>query len=258
MKVLSYNIYEGAQARGSDQTTAVLNVIQAADPDVVGLCECTGFADNNAATLKKFEEELGMRAVMNRASSGDHVALLYRKNVPIVEENCSSVTMFHGFASIVISLSTIGRVAIIMAHLHPRSSILRLAEAQNILSKATFQENAIVMGDFNSLAKYDQTANLNQLSLNAQARLFDSDRKLTGDVVDLFSTYGFVDLGAATAASTYPTKLFKKDERDGVRLRLDYMFASPAISLIARLSTISTPEAQMASDHLPLLCELTP
>ena len=118
MKVLSYNIYEGGRAQGSDQTAAILNLIRTTNPSIVGLCECTGFDENDAAELKRFETELGMRSVMNRAPSGEHVALLYREDVSIVEKTASAVSMFHGFASIVITLPTVGRVAIVMAHLH--------------------------------------------------------------------------------------------------------------------------------------------
>ena len=51
MRILSYNIYEGAHAEGLDRTEAVIKVIRAAEPDIVGLCECTRFWDDGAVRL---------------------------------------------------------------------------------------------------------------------------------------------------------------------------------------------------------------
>jgi hypothetical protein len=54
MKILSFNIYEGARPQGKDQTAAVLDVIREADSDLVGLCECTGFHDIGVESLGSF------------------------------------------------------------------------------------------------------------------------------------------------------------------------------------------------------------
>lgn len=256
MRILSYNIYEGAHARGADRTDVVVSVIQGASPDLVGLCECTDFWDDGATRLRRLETVLGMRSVMNHAASGHHVALLYRDGVPVAQEDTSAVMMYHGYAGVVLVLPILGRVTVLMTHLHPCSSVLRLAEAQNILAKATFESNALVMGDFNTLAESDMLPNSHRLSPNARARLQEPGGSLDCGAVALFLRHGFVDLGAAEAVPTYPTTLFGKAARDGIRLRVDYMFATTAVANLAQMSTIQTPQAQTASDHLPLLCQL--
>jgi len=256
MRILSYNIFNGAQAQGKDLTEAVIAIIRSVKPDIVGLCECTDFWADGAARLRHFESTLNMRSVMNRAASDENVVLLYRDGVPVVNTDVSSVTMYHGYAQVVLDLPSLGRVAVLMTHLHPRSSLLRLAEAQNILSKATFEPNALVMGDFNTLAESDTLPEVTELSPNARARLQVRHGQLDCGIVKLFVESGFLDLCAPAAIPTYPTALFNKAQKTGIRLRLDYMFATPSVAQCAEARTIDTPEAQVASDHLPLLCEL--
>lgn len=256
LRLLSYNIFEGACSRGEDRTDAVIDVIRATNPNVVGLCECTDFWDDGAARLRRFESALGMRSVMTRAASGHHVALLYRDGPQIVKASASAVMMYNGYARIVLDLPTLGRVAVLMTHLHPCSSVFRLAEAQNLLAKATFEPNAIVMGDFNTLAASDALPGPDQLSANARARLQEPGGSLDCATVDLFLRHGFVDLCANAAVPTYPTNLFDKAKRSGLSLRVDYMFATPAVAQLAKVATIETPAAMTASDHLPLVCHL--
>ena len=143
-----------------------------------------------------------------------------------------------------------------MSHLHPRYSIFSLGEIQNLLSKATFEPDAIVMGDFNTISENDVLPDLTKLSLNARSRLLNTDGTVGANGVSLFKSHGFVDLGERDGTPTYPTKIFEKDRRDGIRLRLDYMFASSRLAKLSHLKTVTTPAAQLASDHLPLFCEI--
>jgi endonuclease/exonuclease/phosphatase family metal-dependent hydrolase len=256
MRILSYNIYEGAQSEGKDRIESVIDLIREIDPDLVGLCECKRFWEDGSARLQRFKDALDMRAVMNHAASGNHVALLYRQSVPVVAEDASSVTMYHGFSSVVVSLPRVGRTAIIMTHLHPRSVIMRLAEAQCVLAKATFEPNAVVMGDFNALAETDEKAIASQLSLNGQIRLLDGKGLGSTSAVSTFTRYGFVDLGAAEGAPTCPTRLVENNTIEKVALRLDYILVTSKLAKMARMSMITTSKAHMASDHFPLVCEL--
>jgi endonuclease/exonuclease/phosphatase family metal-dependent hydrolase len=143
-----------------------------------------------------------------------------------------------------------------MTHLHPTSFLFRAAEAQHILAKATFEPNAIVMGDLNSLAESDDLPSFALLSPNTRARLLNEEGTVRGSAVSIFLKHDFVDLGAERSSPTYPTRLFEKDTRDGIKLRLDYMLVTHRIAELAEFSTISNLKAQLASDHLPLLCKL--
>jgi endonuclease/exonuclease/phosphatase family metal-dependent hydrolase len=258
MKILSYNIYRGGQAGAEDKTDEIIAVIRATDADIVGLCECTQFHDDDRARLRHYERALGMRAVINRAQSGHHVAVLYREHIDVVEIDTGEAMMYHGFASVVADLPGLGRTIVVMTHLHPRSSIFRLAEAQNVLGKAVTEPNGLAMGDFNSPSAYDEVPDFENLPIDRRARLSETDGSTAFGVPALFKSYGFVDLGESDAAPTFPTTIYGKDKGRGLQLRIDYMFASPTLAEAARLETIATPEAMTASDHLPLLCELTP
>jgi endonuclease/exonuclease/phosphatase family metal-dependent hydrolase len=191
---------------------------------------------------------------MNHSQSGHDVALLYRPSVRILSEHESSVMMYHGYARLVISHPSLGRMAVIMTHLHPTSQLFRQGEAENVVSKATFETNAIVMGDFNTIAPDE--APVEELTPNARARLLLPDGTPNSAPVRAFLDRGFVDLGAKRKSPTYPTALGGKSHRLGTRLRVDYMFASAAVATRADCSTIASALAEETSDHLPLKCEL--
>ncbi len=254
MKILSYNILRGAFSQNDDRTETVLQLIRDQEADVVGLCECTNFLDNDAARLHLFEKALGMRSVINRAPSGENVAIFYNERANCSATGASAVMMYHGFAHIVVTLPVIGRTTILMTHLHPRSALSRLSEAENVLAKATQEPNAIVMGDFNSIADHE-LSNIGGLTTNNRIRFLGSSHTTIGAVSSFFLNNGFFDLGAELATPTYPTKKFRGAET--VQLRLDFMFGSAEVAARSNFTTISTPVAQAASDHLPLMCELT-
>lgn len=256
MKFLSYNIHEGARGGGQDRTALVLDVIRSADPDIVGLCECTDFWMNDGRDIRKFEQALSMRSVMNQAASGHHVALFYRNGLTILSADKSSVMMYHGFVRLVLNLPSIGRTSIIMTHLHPCSPTFRQGESENLLAKATFEPNCLIMGDLNALSESDQLPNLGSLSINERVRVQNARGNLDCGPASLFVRNGFIDLGATQAIPTNPTKFASNSGVESIRLRRDFMFATHAVAARARMTTICTAEAELASDHLPLLCDL--
>ncbi len=105
-------------------------------------------------------------------------------------------------------------------------------------------------------AESDKLPSTTELPSNTRARLQEPFGTLDRGPVELFLRHGFNDVGASAAHATYPTDLLGKAERSGVRLRLDYMLATLSVAQLAKATTISTLEAQSASDHLPLLCDL--
>src|SRR5580698_3079571 len=139
MTLLSYNICEGGRSKDIDRADVLLDVIRSADPAIVGLCECSGLWDDNSARLKLFESQLGMSAVANHATSGSHIALFSAPSVSIISTGGDSTMMYHGFVRLVISHPKYGRLSIVMTHLHPFSTVLRLAEAETVLANATFE-----------------------------------------------------------------------------------------------------------------------
>lgn len=255
MILMSYNIYEGAYSHGVDRTDALIGVIRSVGPSIIGLCECAGFWDDNAARLRRFENELGMRAVMNHACSGYHVALFSTPSVPILSADQSSTMMYHGYARIVVAHPKLGRVLVMMTHLHPYSALFRVGEAETIIASATMEPNAIVMGDFNCVAEGEAPSPAT-LSPNALARLCEIDGTPNSEPVKAFLARDFVDLGAHLRTPTYPTALFGKDKRYPGGLRLDYAFASKKLAPHIRCQPLATPSTEQASDHFPLICEM--
>lgn len=261
MKVLTYNILEGANLRFGDRTELVFDIIERAGADIVGLCECTGFDEERAARFKYFRSRLRMDGAMTRAPSGHHVCLLYRRGLRTFSRTNLANTMYNGFARVAFESQELGPVSVVMTHLHPFSSWYRVTEVQQVLGRARSSAEAIIMGDMNNLAPSDLPFDLDAAGPQLAGRLSGPDGQIDTLPIQAMLTQGFVDLGATGVGPTYPTRIERKQKESDVSVRLDYMFATPNLASRCRsIRALDEPPAHEASDHLPLLAEfdLTP
>jgi len=254
MKIMSYNILEGGNLSKGDRTELLLEMIRQLSPDIVGLNECRGFAKDDHARLLLFQRELGMTGVMNEAQSGNHVALLYRPDIRVVETSGRSISMHNGYARITVDTETLGRVAVVATHLHPFSSTFRVGEMEIVAARAASAPAAIITGDMNSIAPSDAAVDLTNAPRTMSERLRGPSGEIDTQAVSVLLHRGYLDLGQAKALMTYPTML--SQERSDPRVRLDYMFASPAIAeRCTDFQVRNDQSAQRASDHLPIVAE---
>jgi endonuclease/exonuclease/phosphatase family metal-dependent hydrolase len=78
------------------------------------------------------------------------------------------------------------------------------------------------------------------------------DRRLIATV----RAAGLTDaLPAHARGHTVPTRLPRPHATQGARLRIDYVFVSPELSL-TRAAIVRDPAADRASDHYPMMAEL--
>lgn len=142
-------------------------------------------------------------------------------------------------------------VHVVAAHLNPYSSLMRLQEAQVVVSRTRPGEPTVVMGDFNTLP-------LGHEAEVRSRRLLDESMQPDTRVCRYFAEAGFVDVLAARGVTshTYPTPLeAKRDDFPG-GVRLDYVMASRDLAASCTAAwVVDTPEAGQASDHLPVVAE---
>ena len=259
LRVMAYNILYGGTtgghvgaAGGSDRTALLTAQVNAIRPDALALSECWGFLDDGAARMEAFCEAVGMRGALVEAATGNHVALLYREPWSPASTATVAAPMHHGLVRMELTNGDC-TVQVIATHLNPFSSLMRLQEAQVVVSRTRPGEHTLVMGDLNTLpVGYDAP-------LQAR-RLLDEELRPDTHVCEYFAGAGFVDVLAefGVPSPTYPTPLERKRDDFLGGVRLDYIMASEGLaSACTGAWVIDTPEAGMASDHLPVVAEFT-
>ena len=161
-----------------------------------------------------------MRGALVEAATGNHVALLYREPWSPASTATTAAPMHHGLVRMELTNGD-STVQVIATHLNPFSSLMRLQEAQVVVSRTRPGEHTLVMGDFNTLPLgYDAPL--------PSRRLLDEELRPDTHVCEYFARAGFVDVLAAHGVSspTYPTPLERKRDDFLGGVRLDYIMAS--------------------------------
>ena len=255
LRVMAYNILYGGTPGdhgGRDRTALLTAQVNAVHPDALVLSECWGFLDDGGARMNAFCEAVGMRGALVEAATGNHVALLYREPWSPASTATVAAPMHHGLVRMELTSGDC-TVQVIATHLNPFSSLMRLQEAQVVVSRTRPGEHTLVMGDFNTLPLgYDAPL--------PSRRLLDEELRPDTHVCEYFARAGFTDVLAAhgVTSPTYPTPLERKRDDFPAGVRLDYIMASREMaSACTRAWVVDTPEAGMASDHLPVVAEFT-
>ena len=150
LRVMAYNILYGGTTGARDRTALLTAQVNAVHPDALALCECWGFLDDGAARMTAFCEAVGMRGALVEAATGNHVALLYREPWSPASTSTTAAPMHHGLVRMELTNGD-STVQVIATHLNPFSSLMRLQEAQVVVSRTRPGEHTLVMGDFNTL-----------------------------------------------------------------------------------------------------------
>jgi endonuclease/exonuclease/phosphatase family metal-dependent hydrolase len=257
LKILTYNILEGGKSRHP----ALLEVFKQADADVIALQEA-----NDEAFFNNLAQELDMYSLLGRGNQHFHVGLLSRYPLTRAVVYAEQTPFRH--AALVAHLATpYGSLAACVVHLHPyydaRSEAKRVAEVQYILHQLDpyMQGLSVVAGDFNAI---EPGVNLN-LAMWPQ-RLQELVKWQGGDIgrdtIKTIAEAGYIDCYRSLHPHSSPSaaQAFSK-EAGGYTMpafspntRLDYIFASPLLaSKLQSCEVFAPPEAEQASDHLPVL-----
>lgn len=253
---MTYNIYNGAETTIDD----VIAVINEAKPDILTLNEANGFENDTRKRLAYVAEQTAM-PYTHLALCGDgswyHTALLSR--YPILD----ATLLYPCNRSLLVSRVQINNhiLSIGSLHLSPRCEADRLQEVHRLINHiGENSTHTVVMGDCNSLSFYDTYPPDMVDSFDANlTRKFTRDGTIVHDVTRFMAQAGLVDTAAALqqhATPTAPTPL--PPHPDHPTSRLDYIFASKDLQpALTSYNVVKTPLSDRASDHYPVVVELT-
>jgi endonuclease/exonuclease/phosphatase family metal-dependent hydrolase len=236
LTVLAYNIREG----GSDRITVIAEIIRAQQPDAVALAEAT-----DRATVEALATILHMPLTFGEAPNGFHLAWLCR--LPIRRwQNHHGLGLAKTLLEIEIDWAST-TVSLFATHLASRHDTTRpVDEVPAILTalRSLGDRPHLLAGDLNALRPDDPVGN----PPPGRVRRGDAAGAPRRAIARLIEA-GYVDsyrtVHPQTPGYTYPS--------DAPWLRLDYIFASPAMAQCLVACDLVTGEAPTrASDHLPI------
>ncbi len=226
VRVMTYNIHQGFDARGRHGMEALAQVIEAEDPDIVALQEITrGWLINGSVdTLVWLSQRLGMDYVFGPA--GDSVwgnAVLSRFPIRAVRNrlmpNNDQIVMNRGFLTLEVDLGGGESLEVLATHFHngeeEEDAGHRMPQALAVLEAIDSTRTVVLLGDLNASPDHPEMLEI--------------------------AGAGFVDAFAAAGPGgdgfTWPA--------DELEQRIDYVWTSPDLTVTDFSMPVST-----ASDHL--------
>ncbi len=248
-RLMTYNILDG----GAGREAVLTEIIRAAAPDVVVMPEVI-----HLATLERMASELGMAGCVGRGPDGGRkVGVLSR--LPILGwRSLHFRWTWRETVEVSVRLPNGQSLTVYGLHLIAFHSWFfeawRVQEIRGVLEhiRRTAPGPHLLAGDFNAIAPGDQVV-WEATPLWVKAQLwFQAGRVLRWALRPLLDA-GYVDCFRA---------LHPRDDgftlpASGPKVRLDYVFADPALSASLRECRVVTqPDTvRTASDHLPVLAE---
>lgn len=270
IRVLTYNIHGWLGTDGQIDVDRLVHIVEDTGADLVGLNEVfhpflspgatEAALDVLAASLQMsyaFGAALTPQfAFAPQASYGN--ALLSR--YPLLAHASHHLTTVEGHEQrglletrILLPDSQQG-LSVYVTHLDHLSEKVRMEQVTALLqwTMRDRERPHLLLGDFNALAPNDYTDRPQDLeALHRQ----DNTRHLIAEgirVVPRILRAGYVDAAAAsnTLLPTFPA--------DQPHIRIDYVFVSAALAASIRWCRVwESPEARLASDHLPVVTEFS-
>ena len=250
-RLMTYNILDG----GAGREAALTEVIRTAAPDVVVMPEVM-----QPTALERMASDLGMAWCVARGPErGRKVGALSR--LPVLGwRSLRSQWTWRECVEVSVRLSSGQPLTIYGLHLVAFHSWFfewwRILEVRGLLEhiRRAAPGPHLLTGDFNAIAPGDRVA-WEATPLWVKAQLwFQAGRVLRWALRPLLDA-GYVDCFRALHPRDDGFTLPASDPK----VRLDYVFADPALSVSLRECRVVTqPDAvKIASDHLPVLAEFT-
>ena len=279
MQIVTYNIHGWRTADGKPNLDGVTAVLRAIDADIIGLNEVfypRVVAGDDGPALEALAKRLEMHFVFgpclrwpaeqDMPASAYGNALLSRW--PIIASSAHHLTPKEEDKSGVLDgreqrgllegriLLPDGRTfTAYVTHLDHTDEQARAVQLRVARTWLTRDRNRphVVMGDFNAVSRWDWPEDRLAVLRDQPTR---QGGNLAGDgkgpqVVEAMEKTGYVDLYrrfGEPGAVTFPT--------DDWPIRIDYIFASPALAPLVTACTIWT-QADGVSDHRPVLADIT-
>jgi exodeoxyribonuclease-3 len=244
MRLLSYNIRYG----GTGREAALAAVINAGRPDVVVLQE---------ATIPAVVEQLARATGLAHwgAKRGQSLAYLSRLPLDHVEWRKPRVSR-HAFIEVVPAGGAWRIVGVHLSAVHSAWTEQRRRYELRALLLAIQQHQHgphVLIGDFNTVAP-GELVDFTKLPGRLRALVWLSGGRIRWKTIQGVLDAGYVDafrhLQPELVGYTFPTW--------DPHVRLDYLFVPrPCINRVSRCQVFSANEVRDASDHFPIIAELS-
>jgi len=244
LRLLSYNIRYG----GSGREAALASVIRAAKPDVVVLQEAT-----KPRVVEQLSRDTGLAHWGTRP--GESLGYLAQRPLDHVEWRKPRVSR-HAFIEIVPAGGAWRIVGVHLSAVHAAWTEERRRYELRALLLAIQQHQHgphVLVGDFNTVAP-GELVDFTKLPGRLRALVWLSGGKIRWKTIRGVLDAGYVDsfrsLNPDQVGYTFPTW--------DPHVRLDYLFVpGPCINRVSRCQVFSANEVCEASDHFPLIAELS-
>ena len=228
-------------ARAAGRLPAIAEVIRAKRPDAVALLEAT-----DQAMAEALARAVDMDLTFGEANNGYHLAWLSR--LPVLRwENHKQLPLAKTLLEIEIAWAD-GTGRLFAAHLSSRHDATTPVDEVSAILTALHPLNGqphLLVGDFNALRPGDPVGTPPQGETRRGDAAFGALRRAIGQLIEA----GYVDC-YRTRHPQSPGHTYPSTEP---WLRLDYIFASPAMAdRLITCDLIAGKDATRASDHLPV------
>jgi len=258
MRIMVYNILDG----GTGRIDPIAEVIRAVDPDCVVVPEAVDAGDR--AEFEKLAQRLGMDHFIAQSSrnANDAVGLLSRLKI-VEATNLSPLDDRFTRAALRAVVREGGRdFGIIGVHLHSGERLtdeaIRVAEIPAVLAAAQDWRSAgfphVLAGDFNATSP-QQIVDVPKLREKTRERIRDQNNIVSREAIRSVLTRGYVD---SHAIGRTPAEFGCSFTTSHPALRVDYVFVPPELEAgVQRSEVVTHPLGKFASDHYPIVCEIS-
>jgi len=244
LRLLSYNIRYGGRGREAE----LARVIRAVAPDLVVIQE-----GSRPAVIERLARETGLAHWGSRR--GESLAFMSREPVAHAEWHRPRVSR-HAFLEIVPAGDRWRVFGVHLSAVHAAwTERRRWYELRALLVAIQQHQHGphALVGDFNTLAP-GELLDVRKLPARLRALVWLSGGRIRWRTIQAVLDAGYADayrhLQPDLVGSTFPTW--------DPHVRLDYLFVPQAhVERVSRCQVITDDPARGASDHLPLLAELT-
>ncbi|MBN2118450.1 MAG: endonuclease/exonuclease/phosphatase family protein [Anaerolineales bacterium] len=204
LKIMTYNIQQGVDVEGNKSLEALLAVIRAVDPDILGLQESdtARVANGNVDAVRYFADKLDMYSYYGPTTTTGTFGIALLSKYPI--RNPATFFMYstgEQTATIHAEISREGETyQVFVTHLGNGGPMFQV---EDVLARIEGLENVITMGDFNFRPTTDQYALMTRTLADAWLLKWPGGKEVPEFSSDKRIDYIFVSPGLTVLESEY-------------------------------------------------------